>query len=238
MKVKNIDDVVKSALFACGKPIHYYIQFLHYALKCVEELHYDCLKNMKSVELTLASDNTVSLPTDYVDWCKIGFDSDQYISELGQNHDFSRLAQPAVTGEEGEAMSAFFYNVTNQYGEHMGQLYGIGNDNPMSFKVLPERGMIQIDKRFGKDKVVLEYITDGTTTSTSTFIHPYAAQTVEDYMFWKYKANSRKYNRLDVKLAREEYYDQLRRFRARMNPLTVTDIVRSLRSGYKMSINP
>ena len=233
MKVENIDNIVKSALFTCGKPIHYYIQFLHYALKCVQELHFDSLKNVKSVELILATDNTVTLPTDFVDWCKIGFATDQYITMLGQNGDFSRQAQPTTSSDEAQA---FFYNVTNQYGEHKGQVFGLGNDNPISFKVIPERDVIQLDKRFTKDSIILEYITDGTSSSTSTLVHPYASQVIEDYIFWKYKANSRLYNRFDAKIARDEYYDQLRRLRARMNPLTVTDIVRSLRSGFKMSI--
>tara|TARA_R110002020_G_scaffold24921_2_gene81296 strand:- start:10 stop:729 length:720 start_codon:yes stop_codon:yes gene_type:complete len=237
MQVENIDNVVKSALFTCGKSIHYYIQFLHYALKCVQELNYDSLKNIKSVEITLASDNTATLPTDYVDWCKVGFATNQFISILGQNGDFSRLAQTSNSSDDTlHDLTAFFYNVTNRYGEHKGQVYGIGNDNQISFKVLPERDLIQVDQRFTKDSIILEYITDGTSTTSTTLVHPYAAQTIEDYIFWKYKANNRKYNRFDARIARDEYYDQLRRLRARMNPLTVTDIVRSLRSGYKMSI--
>jgi hypothetical protein len=204
----------------------------------VQDLHFDCLKNVKSVELTLASDNTVTLPTDFVDWCKVGFATDQYITVLGQNDSLSRLEQTATTSDDAQDLTTFFYNVTNQYGEHKGQVYGIGNDNPISFKVLPERNKIQLDSRFTKDTIILEYITDGTTTSTTTLIHPYAAQTIEDYIFWKYKANNRKYNRFDSRIAREEYYDQVRRLRARMNPMTVTDIVRSLRSGFKMSIKP
>jgi hypothetical protein len=194
---------------------------------------------VKSVEITLNSDNTADLPADMVDWCKIGYATGQYITVMGQNDGLSREVQSGTSSEEANSnVSCYFSNLVNDHGELTGRIYGLGNGNPLSFKVIQERDVIQFDQRLNKGKIILEYITDGMSVTASTLVHLYAAQAIEDYIMWKYKQNNRAYNRFDVNLARTEYYDQVRRLRARLNPITATDIVRSSRSAFKLSIKP
>ena len=55
MKVYFIDEIVRSALLTCGKPIHYYMEFLHYGLKGVKEVNYDSPVNIKTLRREIDS---------------------------------------------------------------------------------------------------------------------------------------------------------------------------------------
>jgi hypothetical protein len=82
----------------------------------------------------------------------------------------------------------------------------------------------------------MDYLTDGLTINASNAIHPYAAATIEAYIIWKMKENGRNYNISERQLAKDEFYNQLRILKGRLNPMDVNDIRRSLAYGYGPTI--
>ena len=91
MKVYTVNEIVRSALLTAGKPIHYYMQYLHYGLKAVKEINYDSSLKTKSIRLAVDANNEVTLPDDYVDYIRLGWENGQYVIKLIEKHSFNRL---------------------------------------------------------------------------------------------------------------------------------------------------
>ena len=58
----------------------------NFALRGLREMGFDMLKVIRSLKLSVSSNNTVELPDDYVDWSKVGVvGGDGLIYVLGEN---------------------------------------------------------------------------------------------------------------------------------------------------------
>ena len=58
----------------------------NFALRGLRELGFDMLKVIRSLKLSVSSNNTVTLPDDYVDWSKVGVvGGDGLVYVLGEN---------------------------------------------------------------------------------------------------------------------------------------------------------
>ena len=250
MKTYTLDKLVRSALATRGYPMHWYIQFMHYAVQGLRELNFDTLQIVKSVRLPINSYKAVSLPCDFVDYIRVGEEVGQYVFSWAEKDSMTRLNKfdqngnkvpygdiEATNGLLPNNWEGFWYtNYINDKGEHLGRIF---NNKPAfrsSFALLRERGEIQLDVDVTATEIVLDYITDGTSIDSSNAVHPYAAQAIESYIFWKMKEHSRAFNLSERQLAREEYYNQHRILRARMNNMDVQDVQRSLSRSYSPTI--
>ena len=93
MKVYTVNEIVRSALLTAGKPIHYYMHYLHYA------------------KITVDTNREITLPDDYVDYVRVGWENGQYVKRLIEKHSFNRLmhldsdgnqtAYPDVESDQG-----------------------------------------------------------------------------------------------------------------------------------------
>lgn len=247
MKTVTLDKIVRNALASRNYPMHWYLQFLHYGANALRELNFDVLQNVKSVTLSISANHSATLPCDFVDYIRIGNPAGQYIYPFGERRDsYNRMPKYDSSGmpisygdvevQNGLLPSnweGFWYtNYINDKGEHLGRIF---NNYPTfrdSFVVLRERNEIQFDVSYTFNTIVMDYITNGMTTDSSNAIHPYAQSAIEAYIFWKMKEHSRKYNMNEAELSKQEYYNQLRILRARMNSIDINDIKRSLSSGY------
>jgi hypothetical protein len=82
----------------------------------------------------------------------------------------------------------------------------------------------------------MDYVSDGTSVDASNSVHPYAVATIKAYIFYKMKEHSRAYSIPERRDAKDEFYNQLRILRARMNSIDIIDIRRSLARGYSPTI--
>ena len=251
MKLYTLDKLVRGALMSKGYSMHWYIQFLHYGVQALRELNFDVLKNVKSVRLPVNSYKAATLPCDFVEYVRVGSEAGQFIAPFGEKRQsFNRLNKfdsngnkisysdiEAANGILPNNWEGFWYtNYINDKGEHLGRIFNNVNGFRDSFVILRERSEIQLDVDFVGTEIVLDYISDGLTTTASNAIHPYAAATIEAYIFWKLREHSRAYNLGERQMAKDEYYNQLRILRARMANIDVVDIQRSLVKGYGPTI--
>ena len=247
MKLYTLDKIVRSALTDKAYPMHWYLQFLHYGVDALRMLNFDVLQNVKSVRLPVNSYKAVTLPCDFVDYIRVGNEVGQYIYPHGEKRDsFNRLNKFDSNGNKiayGDIEAAngilpndwegFWYtNYLNDKGEHLGRIFNNFSGTRDSFVILRERGEMQLDTSYIGTEIVLDYVTDGLTTSASNAIHPYAIDCIKAYIFYKMKEHSRAYNMGERQMAREEFYNQLRILKARMNSIDINDIRRSLDRGY------
>ena len=91
---------------------------------------------------------------------------------------------------------------------------------------------MQLDTSYTGTEITMDYLTDGLTADASSAIHPYAIDTITTYIFWKMKEHGRQFNLSERAMAKEEFYNQLRVLKGRMNGMDVNQIRRSLAGGY------
>lgn len=250
MKWYKLDTIIRQALADRGYPVHFYLQFLNYGVSALRELNFDVVGQIKSVRLPVNSYKAATLPCDYVDYIRVGNELGQYIDPWGEKSSFNRLNKFDSSGnkvpyDDVESQNYYlpanydglFYTAfANQYGELTGRIF---NGQPAfrhSFQIVPERGEIQLDVSYKGAEILMDYISDGTSIDASNAVHPYATETIKAYIIWKMKEHGRQYNMGERQMAKEEYYNQLRILRARMNNIDVNDIRRSLAIGYGPTI--
>lgn len=72
----------------------------NYALRGIREMGFDFLKVVRSLKLPVSSNNTVTLPDDYVDWTKVGVvASDGLVYVLGENKNINQSQKYAVNSD-------------------------------------------------------------------------------------------------------------------------------------------
>lgn len=247
MRQYSLDTIVKAYLSKRGLSMHYYIEALSHAVDALRELNFDTMRVVKTVKLPVNSYGAVTLPADYVDFIKVGFPKGQYVVEMSQSEPINRLNNIDDQGNKIKyevidtdfPISSWGWDganyiwAANDRGELLGRGFNIqAGTTHNSFKVLRERGEIQIDNRFAADYVILEYVGDGLDANASTEIHPYAQATIESYIAWK-SSPSRDALQSNESLL---YHNNLRILRGRMNDTTMLDFLRAKQKGYKATV--
>lgn len=247
MKFTTVDKIVRSVLIQKRLPLHFYLEAAKGALDCIRELTFDSLKIINTILLTLDEDCwCADLPCDYVDWTKVGLKQGQLVMPITQRQGVNRLHNYDTSGaiipygSDNPANLDFpfwpgywmFQNI-DDLGENIGRLYGYDTGiNSQGFKILRERGQIQMTENISTDTIVLEYISDGQTSDNASQVDPYAQACIEAFINWRMSRNS------GVERSPEgaAYFNQRRLFRARRNELTLSDLKQILYRNYKMSI--
>ena len=251
MKVYTLNEIIRSTLLTCNKSIHYYMQFCHYGLKAVREMNFDSPFKIKSIVLAVDANNEVTIPTDFVDYIRVGFKNGQYVKNLIEKQSFNRLPNfdsdgnqipyPDVETDQGliYADSYYYSSHGNDKSEHIGRHFGHKSTYSGSFMVIPERGKIMLDPSLHTAKeIVVDYITSGVTDSftTSTTLPAYAAEAVERYILWRYAEHDRVLPMNQKLMAKEEWIQSHKRYRSRRYQLTLDDVLKSLRSHNSAAI--
>lgn len=231
MKTYTLDNIVRSALLDKGYPMHWYLQFLKYGIDGLRMLNFDVLQNVKSVRLPVNSYKAATLPCDFVDYIKVGDEIGQYISPWGEKDSFNRLNKFDANGNKISYGDIEATNV-NDLSEHLGRMFNNFSSFRNSFQIVRERNEIQLDTSYTGTEITMDYLTDGLTSDASSAIHPYAIDSITSYIFWKMKEHARQYNMSERAMAKDEFYNQLRVLKGRMNAMDVNQIRRSLAGGY------
>lgn len=233
MTFTTLDKIVRGVLLQKRWPIHFYIECLTHAQRCLEELHFDTLGNVRSVKLALNSYNAVTLPCDYMDYCEVGIPNGPYVQALAQKATLNRLntydadgnktaydTEEAVGGIVGHGAFVWF----NENQELTGRMFGSAGDQSKGFKLLKERNEIQFDSGVDATHIILTYISDGSESDNATQVNPYAKSAIESWIFWKYKENARSYSEYERTRARRQFDHDHMILRGRLNKISIKDI--------------
>ena len=69
----SVEEVIKSLLIQQGEYTeHKYMSYLDIAMRGLKELSFDATQEVKAITLTVNDNLTVDLPSDYVDYVRIG----------------------------------------------------------------------------------------------------------------------------------------------------------------------
>jgi len=240
-----LDGVVKSVLLRRGYPMHFYLQFLKYATDCVRELGYSTFKTVQTTIILADDYGQVALPENYEKWIRVGLLNGQHVRPLVQGQGFYRQL---VTDTEGNPqpystqnhaytggwswLNSWLYNV-NEYGEATGGYFGRGMGYEMDmFEEIPERNVIQVSQELAGHYIVLDYTPNVAHPDNLSRVPQMAQATIEQYIIWQMKEHGRHYSKNEAKDEERMYFDQLRHLKARLQPMTADDWIRSFRRGY------
>lgn len=238
-KFTSLDVIVKSLLLKEGKPIHYYYQYLHYAVAALQELSVTTIGKVNSVELTVNTYKAVPLPCDYVDWVKVGYKAGERIRPLindrSLNHLYNyennqKVPHDISTDLDGRGI----VDIQEPYLSTEDEMdFGVRTDRgDFRFCVMKERDEMQLSADYPYETVILQYIDGGTGSNAATEVEPLAQDTIEKYILWQKAVHTRSTGEGERMAAEKRYTDSLRLLRARTSDLTPEEVVHAVRSGY------
>lgn len=236
--MKTVDTIVRESLADMQLPVHYYAQFLHYAIDWMDtEYNLDTKGAVVTVQLTVSEDFNADLPEDYVDWIRVGQNRGRYIVPMPTRYTLLNNGQ-SITVQESDTVVPFdgYYwaNFVNEYAEHLGKLYGMVTDGGDHFNIVGNKIVFGHAFTAGQ-KVYLQYLSSASNLTTS-LVHPYFSRTLKKWIHWKYTEFNRRENLTQKQRARNEYFNEYRNSRARHFGLSKEDIVNIMRRNTRQSV--
>lgn len=244
MVFTNLDIISRRYLLEKGLPIHYYSEALFHSSSCLRELTIDTLKIVNTKNIEVNDDGSLDLPDDYLDDIMLANDAGatlqaiphkDSINPLRVHNTTTGLFESQASGIDQHPDGIFFpfvgwtwyWNISD-YGEPTGRLFGATGGNPNGYKVIKERRQIQLYGDTGGGSRILQYISDGQSVDAASQVDSLAFQTIQNYIVWKRSPNADNEFSPEARM----FANSRRKLRARLNPLTVTDIRNILYEAY------
>jgi hypothetical protein len=218
----------------------------NFALRGIREIGFDLGRKIRSLKLSIGSNNTVTLPSDFVDMVKIGIvDSNGIIRVMGENKNLNysqilnddnvREDSKGATSDSTAGSSSDYPYVFDNYvfAGGTGALYGLGGGARIAdYRMNLDQNRIEIEADSGYSQVVLEYVADE-ARSTDPEVHVYAEEALRSYMYYKIVERKSNVPAAEKARARQEYYNERRKANARMSSFTKDEALRTIRKNFK-----
>lgn len=248
-KYHKLGSIVDQWVAENSLPDMFWKKGLLYATWGLRELHLDVpIQDVITCLLDVTDRKTVVLPSDYVDWTKVGIKHGQYVITIGVNDDLALtprsttdvtvrglLSQNMPTGlNVNSYMGYYFFNYNGT------SLFGVGNGLPSKghFKVHNNGSCKEmlLDYDVNSSQIYLEYITDGFNPCSETVVNPYFANYVLKCMEFKYeeKDNMARTESSIIRKGRELFHAE-KVARARANQIDKSTFLNITRGNFRLS---
>lgn len=245
MKTKSLDVIVRDALLDSGLPLHYYTRYLHHGLRCLDELSMDYdLGNIKTVVLDVTSYKRAILPADFVDVVDVSGKRGEKLLALERNRGLNKLYNRDTEGNKIPYPSdtsitydqEFNYNLLsggttmNPRGEMIGRYYGRMRNALLTYDIDTVNSELVFSNTMDLTQVTLVYITSAVSRSTANVVTPYATDVITKYISMM-AAKNEGMSLGKFQLAKQDYDNAKRVFRARMNSMDYAEMLGLIRKG-------
>jgi hypothetical protein len=251
MVVTNLDIICRRWLLERSLPIHFYSEALYHSATCLQLLTQDTLQVVNSANLPVDSVGNVMLPDDFDEDLSVCIPSGQALVALPKQDwitplrihdttsgDFVKYNELQDDDAEGEVSYfgftggwSYYWNI-DAYGGFLGRQFGSHGGTYAGYKVFREQRRIQMTEGFANSNVVLLYISDGQSVDNASQIDTKATQCIKSYIDWQRSPNATNEKSPEGRT----YYNQKRRLKTLLNPLTKADIVNIFHQGYTATI--
>lgn len=196
---------------------HYY-RMMQIAIEGYTELNLWHLDNIEVVYLNVDPTSKIaSLPSDYVDWLKVGIPVGGKLKVL-KRHDKILLPRTSTDGLETfsnadandttDAASLVYFSDHIRCGQFVGGLFGMsGGVSDASYRFDRERRTFAFTDTITDNYIVLEYISSGVNLTGSTTIPREAEPALRTYLLWQAVENDPRISQAE-KARREDNYDK------------------------------
>lgn len=186
---------------------------------CIEgytDLNLWHLENIEVVYLRMSEAKTVDLPTDFVDWTKIGIPIAGKLRVLTR-HDKILYPRKFEDGEDvgntddtGATQDAVYFISHFRNGQFVGGLYGLpGGIDQAFYRLDREKRTIIFSGSIPRAEIVLEYISSGVNLSGSTVIPREAVPALRQFLLWQLVENDPKVSASEKERKKDQYEEQV-----------------------------
>ena len=231
----NLEEVINLYIDISEQSIHKYFKLWNIAFTGLEQLGLDFFYQIKSVQLPINANKTVTLPADYLQYSKVGWLNGRgEVATLKYNERLTTLADllpSRLTKIQSNNQfnpldpfilsSPYYYNFWNGY-DYV-PLYGLPADGYYggTFKIAD--GVILLDSYFCWNSIVLEYVASPKEGETY-YIPVQFKEAMIAYLGWKdiqFLPNTRKGSIGDKQIRKRDFYNERRLANARYNPFDI-----------------
>ena len=217
-------------------------------IRGVEELGMDVYSIPKTAKLSVNANKTVTLPSDYVGFSKVGvFNAKGEVATLRRNVGLSsyKIQQVDRTTSNTDNTTGNTYRLqdlayVNYFdGARYVNIFGAGAvlNNAGEFDIAEEEGLIYLQNDYDFDYVVLEYLSSP-SDDVDYKVPIQVREAVLSFIAWKdieHLPLGRRASLGDKQLRRKEYYNQKRLANLRENPVMLWDANEVIRMGQKLA---
>lgn len=224
-----------------------YFRLWHIAYRGMEDLGLDAFYQIKSVKLPINSNLTATLPSDYLNWSKVGaLNGSGEVIPLNYNDKlttFADLSPTRLTQTQDESLGTWtwqytWYNYWNGY--YYTNIYGVPSGGPFvgSFKIDLANGVILLNESYSYDYVMLEYVASP-APNNEYYIPMQFREALISWLRWKdaisvpaktHVANS------NIGMRRHDYFEDRRRAIAKWKPTRKYDIYQASQEMTRMAV--
>tara|TARA_Y100000114_G_C11720424_1_gene308172 strand:- start:163 stop:987 length:825 start_codon:yes stop_codon:yes gene_type:complete len=237
----------------------------NFALRGIREIGFDLGKKIRSIKVSIDTTNdTVALPSDYVDLTKLGVvDEDGIIRPLIQNNNInysSKEKSPASTTDSSAGPLDISQNIINDressktatgstpkrpddsfvfdnytFAGGTGRLYGFGGGQAAGhYRINLDDNRIEVELHTSASEVVIEYVADE-ARSTDPEVHVYAEEALRSYMYYKLVERKASVPANEKARARSEYYNERRKANARLSTFNKENALNTIRRNFQQA---
>lgn len=253
-KYISLEDVVKNYMSEADYSGAAFLRMYHLAIRGYDDIWQDISRAPKTRKLTVLDNKTVELPSDYVQWIKVGVINEKgEVATLRRNDKLSGYAAtdnsrnavlPTLTSDQLLDTKDYMYR--NFYDDGINNYYNLfglpaGTQNIGEFKVLDEDGVIILSPEFGDSEIILEYLATPYQEGETVLIPIQIREAIIAWLAWmdiRSRASSRRVNIGEKQIRRREYYNQRRLARARLQPFRTGDINDVVRMNNNLTVKP
>jgi len=255
-------EIVNDALNDVGETMHRQFQFLRWAEKYAEEIHFDFNKDIRTIRVNWKPWLAIQLPDDAIDWISVGIENgsdvmtfvkDDNIAlyfDKDPNNNNQKLPNPQptymqdITQLPTQADYMFPYLNLTPLGEDPGKLYGlVVKDNGLGY-FTENRNKDVSELQFAgtflninlQKPVYLMYLSNIWDPKKETLIHPFQAEYIVAGILKEYYHHSKTASVSQKEDSKEEFRRQTLKIMDRNWDLRLEDIYQWLfYQGYQMT---
>lgn len=255
---RKLSELVNDALLDNGLGMQHEFQFMRWGMKYAEELHFDHLRDIRTVRLNMQPWKAVELPSDCVDWVAVGvqYGSDiaTFVNEKNIALEFDLdpdtqqqlpNAEPTYNVDESRlpelADGVFPFLNLSALGEDTGKLFGLTvKDNGLGYvteNTNKDVNELQFRGNWVKtsNPVYLMYISNLWDPQAETLINPMMAEYIVSGVNKEYTSRAKNVSGFAKQAAKEEFDRQYNRILDLKWELSVDDILEYIKSQYRMT---
>lgn len=247
----TIDSVIKDYLNESEQNISKYFKCFHLAFRGFDMLGLDFFYKIQSVKLPINSNFTVNLPSDYMNWSKVGIlNDDGSIIPLYYNANMTTYAdllsnRIAKTDDPDSAWlqwwgwdSNTWYNWWNGWGYT--NIYGVPSGEPFvgQFKIDLDNSVILLNQNFGREYIMLEYVCSP-RQGVDYFMPVQFREALIAWMWWKDGNSKSVRSHMELGARRDwrhEFYNERRNAIARYKPIRQQEIYQASQQMTRLAV--
>lgn len=221
-----------------------YKRLAQIALEGFSELSLWHLNTLEVVYLRMSEAKTVDLPSDFIDYTKIGIPINGKLRVLTR-HDNILLPR---TFEDGEAVgntdadetvdaaSLVFFSDHFRGGQYVGGLFGMpGGVDDAYYRIDRENRQIVFSGSIPRSEIVLEYISTGVKTEETSLIPREAVPALRTYILWQMIENDTRIAVNEKERRKRNHEEEVEALRSFQDTMTPDEYRRMIWSTYRQT---